>query len=56
LTRVFDVETYDLRSTLLGAFMVVLSGACVRRLGGLLRLQALALFIAVTASYFHGAN
>jgi 4-amino-4-deoxy-L-arabinose transferase-like glycosyltransferase len=42
--------------TLLGAFMVVLSGAYVRRLGGSLRLQALALFIAVTAPYFLGAN
>jgi hypothetical protein len=42
--------------TLLGAFMVVLSGAYVRRLGGSLRLQALALLIAVTAPYFLGAN
>jgi hypothetical protein len=42
--------------TLLGAFMVVLSGAYVRRLGGSIRLQALALFIAVTAPYFLGAN
>ncbi len=42
--------------TLLGAFMVVLSGSYVRRLGGSLRLQALALLIAVTAPYFLGAN
>ncbi|MGA8877085.1 MAG: glycosyltransferase family 39 protein [Candidatus Korobacteraceae bacterium] len=42
--------------TLLGAFMVVLSGMYVRRLGGSLRLQALALLIAVTAPYFLGAN
>jgi hypothetical protein len=42
--------------TLLGAFMVVLSGVYVRRLGGPLRLQALALLIAVTAPYFLGAN
>lgn len=42
--------------TLLGAFMVVLSGAYVRRLGGSLRMQALALLIAITAPYFLGAN
>lgn len=42
--------------TLLGAFMVILSGAFVRRLGGSVRLQALALLIAVTAPYFLGAN
>ena len=42
--------------TLLGAFMVALSGAYVRCLGGSLRLQALALLIAVTAPYFLGAN
>src|SRR5215831_10898776 len=42
--------------TLLGASMVVLSGVYVRRLGGSLRLQALALLIAVTAPYFLGAN
>src|ERR1700681_4159893 len=34
-----------------GGFMVVLSGAYVRRLGGSLRLQALALLIAMTAAY-----
>ena len=42
--------------TLCGAFMVALSGIYVRRLGGSLRLQALALLIAVTAPYFLGAN
>jgi Dolichyl-phosphate-mannose-protein mannosyltransferase len=42
--------------TLLGAFMVTLSGAYVRRLGGSLRMQALALLIAVTAPYFLGSN
>jgi hypothetical protein len=42
--------------TLLGGFMVALSGLYVRRLGGSLRLQALALLIAVTAPYFLGAN
>jgi hypothetical protein len=42
--------------TLFGVFMVVLSGAYVRRLGGSFRLQALALLIAVTAPYFLGAN
>ena len=42
--------------TLLGAFMVALSGAYVRRLGGSVRLQALALLIAVTAPWFLGAN
>ena len=36
--------------------MVALSGAYVRRLGGSLRLQALALLIALTAPYFLGAN
>lgn len=42
--------------TMLGACMVALSGAYVRRLGGSLRLQALGLLIAVTAPYFLGAN
>lgn len=42
--------------TLLGGFMVALSGMYVRRLGGSLRLQALALLIAITAPYFLGAN
>jgi hypothetical protein len=42
--------------TLLGGFIVALSGAYVRRLGGSLRLQALALLIAITAPYLLGAN
>ena len=42
--------------TLLGGIMVALSGAYVRKLGGSLRVQALALLIAVTAPYFLGAN
>ena len=57
-TDLLGATPWDLRllPTLLGAFMVALSGAYVRRLGGSLRLQALALFIAVTAPYFLGAN
>ena len=42
--------------SLLGAFMVVLSGLYVRRLGGSLRLQALALATAIAAPFFLGAN
>jgi Dolichyl-phosphate-mannose-protein mannosyltransferase len=42
--------------TLLGGLMVALSGAYVRRLGGPLRLQAIALLIAMAAPYFLGAN
>lgn len=57
-TGLLGVTPWDLRllPTLLGALMVVLSGAYVRRLGGSLRLQALALLVAVTAPYFLGAN
>lgn len=57
-TEFLGVTPWDLRllPTMLGAFMVALSGAYVRRLGGSLRLQALALLIAVTAPYFLGAN
>jgi len=57
-TDLLGATPWDLRllPTLLGAFMVALSGAYVRRLGGSLRLQALALSIAVTAPYFLGAN
>lgn len=57
-TNLLGATPWSLRllPTLLGAFMVFLSGAYVRRLGGSLRLQALALFIAVTAPYFLGAN
>src|SRR5215469_13272686 len=57
-TNLLGATPWNLRllPTLLGAFMVALSGAYVRRLGGSLRLQALALLIAVTAPYFLGAN
>jgi hypothetical protein len=57
-TGLLGATPWNLRllPTLLGAFMVALSGAYVRRLGGSLRLQALALLIAVTAPYFLGAN
>jgi hypothetical protein len=57
-TDLLGATPWNLRllPTLLGAFMVVLSGMYVRRLGGSLRLQALALLIAITAPYFLGAN
>jgi hypothetical protein len=57
-TDLLGATPWNLRllPTLLGAFMVALSGAYVRRLGGSFGLQALALLIAVTAPYFLGAN
>ncbi len=57
-TGLLGVSPWSLRvlPTLLGGGMVALSGAYVRRLGGSLRLQALALLIALTAPYFLGAN
>jgi len=57
-TFVLGATPWGLRllPTLLGAFMAVLSGVYVQRLGGSLGLQALALLIAVTAPYFLGAN
>ncbi len=57
-TGLLGVSPWTLRvlPTLLGGGMVALSGAYVRRLGGSLRLQALALLIALTAPYFLGAN
>jgi hypothetical protein len=57
-TDLLGATPWNLRllPTLLGAFMVALSGVYVRRLGGSLRPQALALLIAVTAPYFLGAN
>jgi hypothetical protein len=57
-TGLLGLSPWNLRvlPTLLGAGMVALSGAYVRRLGGSLRLQALALLIALTAPYFLGAN
>jgi dolichyl-phosphate-mannose-protein mannosyltransferase len=42
--------------TLLGGLLVALSGAYVRRLGGSLRLQVIALLVAMTAPYLLGAN
>ena len=42
--------------SLAGGFLVVLSGAYVRRLGGSLRLQAIALLTAVAAPYLLGTN
>jgi Dolichyl-phosphate-mannose-protein mannosyltransferase len=57
-TGLLGISPWNLRilPTLLGGFMVALSGAYVRRLGGPLRLQALALLIAITAPYLLGAN
>jgi hypothetical protein len=57
-TSLLGTSPWNLRllPTLLGGLMVVLSGAYVRRLGGSLPLQALALLIAITAPYFLGAN
>lgn len=57
-TAILGVTPWALRvvPTLLGGIMVALSGAYVRRLGGSLGIQALALLIAVTAPYFLGSN
>jgi len=57
-TGLFGISPWTLRllPTLLGGFMVALSGLYVRRLGGSSWLQAIALFIAFTAPYFLGAN
>jgi dolichyl-phosphate-mannose-protein mannosyltransferase len=57
-TGLLGTSPWNLRllPTLLGGFMVALSAAYVRRLGGSLRLQALALLIAITAPYLLGAN
>lgn len=57
-TGILGVTPWSLRvlPTLIGGVLVALSGAYVRRLGGSLRLQALALLIAVIAPYFLGAN
>ena len=57
-TDLLGVSPWNLRllPTLLGGFMVALSGLYVRRLGGGLRLQALGLLAALTAPYFLGAN
>ena len=42
--------------SLLGGFLVALSAAYVRRLGGSLRLQGIALLTAIAAPYLLGAN
>ncbi|HVS49185.1 MAG TPA: glycosyltransferase family 39 protein [Candidatus Dormibacteraeota bacterium] len=42
--------------SLLGGFLVALSGAYVRRLGGSLRLQGIALVTAIAAPYLLGSN
>src|SRR3984893_14373769 len=57
-TGLIGVSPWNLRllPTLLGGFMVALSGLYVRRLGGSLRLQGLALLAALAAPYFLGAN
>jgi hypothetical protein len=57
-TGLLGISPWTLRllPTLLGGFMVVLSGAYVRRLGGSLWLQGLALLVAIAAPYFLGAN
>ena len=57
-TGLLGVSPWTLRvlPSLLGGFLVVLSGAYVRRLGGSLRLQAIALLTAIAAPYLLGAN
>jgi hypothetical protein len=57
-TGLLGVSPWTLRllPSLLGALLVALSAAYVRRLGGSLGLQGLALLTAVAAPYFLGAN
>lgn len=57
-TGLLGVTPWTLRllPSLLGGFLVALSGAYVRRLGGSLRLQAIALLSAVAAPYLLGTN
>ena len=57
-TGILGVSPWNLRvlPSLLGAFMVALSAIYVRRLGGSLRLQGLALITAIAAPFFLGAN
>ncbi|HXC77400.1 MAG TPA: glycosyltransferase family 39 protein [Candidatus Acidoferrum sp.] len=57
-TGLLGVSPWTLRllPSLLGGFLVALSGAYVRRLGGSLWLQALALLAAVGAPYLLGSN
>ncbi len=57
-TGLLGVSPWTLRllPSLLGGFLVALSGAYVRRLGGSLRLQGIALLSAVAAPYLLGSN
>jgi hypothetical protein len=57
-TALLGVSPWTLRllPSLLGGFLVALSGAYVRRLGGSLRLQAIALLAAIAAPYLLGSN
>jgi hypothetical protein len=57
-TGLLGVSPWTLRvlPSLLGGFLVALSGAYVRRLGGSLRLQGIALLAAIAAPYLLGTN
>jgi 4-amino-4-deoxy-L-arabinose transferase-like glycosyltransferase len=57
-TGLLGVSPWTLRvlPSLLGGFLVVLSGAYVRRLGGSLRLQGIALLAAIAAPFLLGSN
>jgi Dolichyl-phosphate-mannose-protein mannosyltransferase len=57
-TGLLGVSPWTLRllPSLLGGFLVALSGAYVRRLGGSLRLQGIALITAIAAPYLLGTN
>src|SRR6202023_1628565 len=57
-TGLLGVSPWALRvlPSLLGGFLVALSGLYVRRLGGSLRLQGIALLSAVAAPYLLGTN
>ena len=57
-TGLLGVSPWTLRllPSLLGGFLVVLSGAYVRRLGGSLRLQGIALLSAIAAPFLLGTN
>lgn len=57
-TGLLGISPWNLRvlPTLLGGFLVALSSAYVRRLGGSLRFQGIALLVAMAAPYFLGAN
>src|SRR3989441_11781177 len=57
-TGLLGVHPWTLRllPSLVGGFLVALSGAYVRRLGGSLRLQGLALLTAAAAPFLLGAN